>query len=167
MTTVTLKGNPVQLEGSAPHAGDKAPDFLLVDQHLANHNLSEFNGEKILISIVPSLDTPTCALSTQKFNQAISSRKDVQVLVVSADLPFAQKRMCDTDHIENILTLSMMRSKDFAKDYGVLITSGPLAGLATRAIFVLDDTGTIIYRELVEEISKEPDYDKALEALFS
>ncbi len=167
MATVNFKGAPINLTGSTPSVGSKAPAFSLVDHELKDRTLSEFLGKKVLISVVPSLDTPVCSLSTKKFNESLSTHKEVVALIVSADLPFAQKRLCGAENLTHIITLSMMRSKDFAKNYGVLIENGPLAGLAARAIFVLDTQGNITYSELVKEVTQEPNYDKALEALFS
>jgi thioredoxin-dependent peroxiredoxin len=166
MADVTLKGNPVRTHGNLPSVGSKAPDFRLVDKDLHDRTLKDYAGKRKLISIVPSLDTPTCSLSTKKFNEKIASHPEVAVLVVSADLPFAQKRMCGAEHVENVITLSMMRSKDFGKDYGVLIETGPLTGICTRAVIVLDEQDRVVYTQLVPEITQEPDYEKALKALL-
>jgi thiol peroxidase len=166
MANVTLKGNPIQTNGSLPSLNQKAPDFTLVDNDLKDHSLGDYKGKKKLLSIVPSLDTPTCSLSAKKFNDAAKDHPDIVILVISADLPFAQKRICGLENLKNVLTLSMMRSKDFAEDYGVLITTGPLAGIAARAVVVLDAQDKVIYTELVPEITQEPNYDKALEALL-
>ncbi len=165
MAQVTLKGSQIHTNGNLPKQGEKAPDFVLVDAELKNHSLEDYRGKRKILSIVPSLDTAVCALSAKKFNEKIKERPDVVVIVVSADLPFAQKRMCSHDHLENISTLSMMRSRKFAKDYGVLIEDGPLAGICARAVLVLDEQDRVVYTELVPEITEEPNYDKALEAL--
>ncbi len=166
MTKVTLKGKPVQVSGNLPSQGAKAPDFQLADGDLRDRSLKDYTGKRKMIYIVPSLDTPTCSLSTKKFNEQIKSHPEVTVLVVSADLPFAQKRMCSAENVQNIIPLSMMRSKDFAKAYGVLIEDGPLAGICARAVVVLDDNDQVVYTELVSEITQEPNYDKALQALL-
>ena len=166
MTNVTLKGNPVRISGALPKVGSQAPDFKLTSGDLKDHSLGEFKGKRVLISIVPSLDTPTCSLSAKKFNEAAKKHPEAVILTVSCDLPFAQKRFCSQENINNLLTLSLMRSKDFAKSYGVLIEEGPLAGICTRAALVLDEKGKVLYTELVPEITQEPNYDKALEILL-
>jgi thiol peroxidase len=127
--------------------------------------LGDFAGKKKLISIVPSLDTPTCATSTKVFNQRLGNRDDVVVLVVSADLPFAQGRFCQAEGTADVKTLSMMRSRNFAKDYGVLIVDSPLAGITARAAMVLDENNKVLHAQLVGEIGDEPDYDAAIAAL--
>lgn len=166
MANVTLKGNPIRTSGELPAVGSSAPDFVLVDSGLADRSLKDYKGKRKLISIVPSLDTATCSLSTKKFNEKIQAHPEVTVLVVSADLPFAQKRMCAAENVANVIPLSMMRTKDFAKTYGVLIENGPLAGICSRAVVVLDENDKVVYTELVAEITTEPDYDKALAALL-
>lgn len=159
---VTLKGSPVELEGTFPKVGQKAPDFTLVDADLHEKSLyTDFSGKKVLV-IVPSLDTPVCSISSKKFQEKLG-RTPVSLLLISADLPFAQKRSCGAD--SKATTLSLMRDKKFAKDYGVLIKSGPLSGICTRAVLVLSEDNTVLYEELVAEITQEPNYDKALAAL--
>ncbi|HXH02488.1 MAG TPA: thiol peroxidase [Candidatus Competibacteraceae bacterium] len=165
MATVTLRGNPVHTSGELPAVGRKAPDFHLVDGKLNDVYLSTYAGKKKLLNIVPSLDTPTCQLSTKKFNEFAKQHPDTVILVVSADLPFAQSRFCGNEGLANVIPLSMMRSRNFAKDYGVLITDGPLAGIAARAVVVLDEHDTVKYTQLVPEIAEEPDYQSALAAL--
>ncbi|NIR60906.1 MAG: thiol peroxidase [Gammaproteobacteria bacterium] len=165
MATITLKGNEIHTSGDLPAVGARAPDFNLVDGELKDRALADFKGKKKLLNIVPSLDTPVCATSTIKFNEHAGNRDDVVMLVVSADLPFAQQRFCGAEGIENVVPLSMMRSRNFAKDYGVLIDDGPLAGITARAIVVIDENDKVVYTELVPEIGQEPDYDKALAAL--
>ena len=165
MASVTLKGNPVTLNGELPEVGSQAPDFSLVGADLGDVSLARFRGKKKILSIVPSLDTPTCATSTRRFNQEAGKLPDTVVLVISADLPFASKRFCTTEGLDNVHTLSMMRAKHFAKDYGVLITDGPLAGITARAIVVLDEGDRVVYTQLVSEIGDEPDYQAALAAL--
>lgn len=164
---VKLKGNPIHTSGSLPAMGSKVPDFMLVNQDLKDCSLIDFKGKRKLISIVPSLDTSVCSTSAKKFNEAMKKHPEVVALVVSADLPFAQKRICSLEKLENIVTLSLMRSKDFANAYGVLLVDGPLAGLCARAVIVVDEQDRVVYEELVPEISQEPNYDKALTALLS
>ena len=139
MANITLKGNSTATCGDLPAVGSKAPNFNLVDVKLADVNLETYAGKKKLLNIVPSLDTPTCATSTRKFNETASQHPNTVVLVVSADLPFAQGRFCESSGLDNVVPLSMMRTNDFAKDYGVLIIDGPLAGLTCRAIVVIDN----------------------------
>lgn len=165
MATVTLHGDTINTSGELPAVGSDAPDFHLVDGKLNDVRLADYSGKKILLNIVPSLDTPTCATSTKKFNEKAAGRDDFVVLVVSADLPFAQGRFCSAEGIENVATLSMMRTRAFAKDYGVLITDGPLAGITARAIVIIGADGKVLYTQLVPEIGDEPDYDAALAAL--
>lgn len=164
MAQVTLKGAPTRLYGELPKLGIEGPDFELVDKDLKRKSLGDFKGKKKLLSIVPSLDTPTCALSAKKINEAALRLSNVVVLVISADLPFAQKRFCGTEGLEIITPLSLMNSKKFAEDYGVLITEGPLEGLCARALVILDEHDRVIYTELVPEITEEPNYEKALKA---
>jgi thiol peroxidase len=166
MANITLKGNPIHTNGSLPTVGSKAPDFQLVDGQLHDRSLKDYKGKRKLISIVPSLDTPTCSLSAKKFNEKIQSHPEVVVLVVSADLPFAQKRFCSMENLTNVIPLSMMRSKEFASSYGVLIENGPLAGICARAVVVLDENDSVVYAQLVPEIAEEPDYEKALKELL-
>ncbi len=165
MATVTLQGTELHTNGELPAVGDDAPDFRLTDGDLNDVSLADFAGKKRLLNIVPSLDTPTCAESARKFNQNFSNRSDAVCLVVSADLPFAQGRFCSIEGLKNVVPLSMMKSKKFAKDYGVLITDGPLEGLAARAVVVVDESGKVTYTQLVKEIADEPDYEAALAAL--
>lgn len=165
MATVTLQGGETNTNGDLPEVGTEAPSFSLTDGDLADKGLDDFAGKKRLLNIVPSLDTPTCAASARKFNEAIAERDDTVCLVVSADLPFAQGRFCTTEGLQNVVALSMMKNKRFAKDYGVLITDGPLAGLATRAIVIVDENNKVTYTQLVPEIVDEPNYDEALAAL--
>lgn len=164
MAKVTLKGNPVSISGELPAVGSLAPDFRLANGALANVTLASYAGKKKILNIVPSLDTPTCQISTRRFNEKAAGRGDLVVLVISADLPFAQGRFCSSEGIENVIPLSMMRSKNFAKDYGVLITDGPLEGVAARAVLTLDTDNKVLHGQLVGEIADEPDYDAALAA---
>lgn len=165
MATVTLQGNPIHTNGDLPAVGSQAPDFRLVNKDLADMGLKDFAGKKKLLNIVPSLDTPVCATSTKKFSDYAKGRSDLAVLIISADLPFAAGRFCTAEGIDNVVTLSMMRSRNFAKDYGVLITDGPLAGITARAVVVLDADDKVVYTQLVPEIVQEPDYEKAIAAL--
>jgi thiol peroxidase len=165
MATVTLQGNTFNTNGDLPAVGSAAPDFNLVTKDLADVSLKDYAGKKKLISIVPSLDTGVCATSTKVFNERLGGRSDVVVLVVSADLPFAQGRFCGAEGIDNVVTLSMMRSRNFAKDYGILMVDGPLAGITGRAVVVLDAGDKVVYTQLVPEITTEPDYDAAIKAL--
>lgn len=165
MAKTALKGQPVTTSGDLPKVGTRAPDFKLVDAGLKDVSLKDFAGKKKLLNIIPSLDTPVCALSTRKFNDEAKGRTDLAVLVISADLPFAQGRFCSAEQTQNVVTLSMMRDKDFARQYGVLITDGPLAGVTARAVIVLDENDQVRYTELVPEISHEPDYARALAAV--
>ncbi|MBI4455827.1 MAG: thiol peroxidase [Acidobacteria bacterium] len=165
MATVTLKGNPIHTNGELPKVDNQAPDFRLVDGKLNDVNLNTFKGKKKILNIVPSLDTPTCATSARKFNERAAQLNNAVVLVVSADLPFAQGRFCSIEGLKNVIPLSMMRSRDFAKDYGVLIEDGPLAGIAARAVVVLNESDKVIHAQLVKEIADEPDYDAALAAI--
>ncbi|HKJ21926.1 MAG TPA: thiol peroxidase [Gammaproteobacteria bacterium] len=165
MATITLKGNEIHTNGELPAVGSKAPELHLVDKDLNDVSLADFKGKKKLLNIVPSLDTPVCATSTKKFNEYAHGRDDVIMLVVSADLPFAQGRFCASEDTTNVVPLSTMRSDKFSRDYGVLITDGPLAGITARAVVVLDEQDKVIYTELVPEIAQEPNYEKALAVL--
>jgi len=165
MATITLQGNEIHTNGELPALGAAAPGFTLVDTDLNNKGLADYAGKKKLLNIVPSLDTPVCATSTKKFNDHAKGRANVVVLIISADLPFAQGRFCTGEKLDNVVPLSMMRSRSFAKDYGVLITDGPLTGITARAVVVIDENDKVTYTELVPEIAQEPDYDAALAAL--
>jgi thiol peroxidase len=165
MATITLRGKDIHTSGDVPRVGSKAPDFTLTDTDLRDVGLSEWTGRKKLLSIFPSIDTPVCALSTKKFNEYAREHADTVMLMISGDLPFAHKRFCLGERLGNVVPLSAMRNHDFAEDYGVLITDGPLAGLTARAIVVLDENDTVVHSELVPEIGQEPDYAAALKAL--
>jgi thiol peroxidase len=165
MSQVTLGGNPVEVAGSFPVAGSKAADFILVGKDLKDIALGDFAGKRKVLNIVPSLDTPVCATSTRQFNESASNLSNTVVLVVSADLPFAMNRFCTTEGLNNVITLSTMRGRDFLRQYGVEIISGPLAGVSARAVIVLDQNNTVLHSELVSEIKNEPNYDAALKAL--
>lgn len=165
MAKITLHSNEINTNGDLPAVNSPAPDFKLVDSDLVDRSLADYKGKKKLLNIVPSLDTGVCATSTKKFNDLAKGRDDVVMLVISADLPFAMGRFCTGEGIDKVIPLSMMRNRTFAKDYGVLITDGPLAGITARAVVVLDGDDNVIYTELVPEIAQEPNYDKALAAL--
>ena len=165
MTKITLKGNEIHTNGDIPKVGDEAPDFVLVNEDLNNITLEDYKNKNKILSIVPSLDTPVCQISTKVFNEKASSIKDTIILTISADLPFAMTRFCSSEKLNNIKSLSMMRSRNFAKDYGVLIVDGPLAGITARAVVVIDKNNIVIHSELVKEIADEPDYDGALNCL--
>jgi thiol peroxidase len=165
MATITLKGNPIHTSGSLPAVGSLARDFVLVDAGLNDVTLATYAGKKKLLNIVPSLDTPVCAVSTRRFNAAAKDHPQAVFLMVSADLPFAMSRFCSAEGTNNVITLSLMRGRDFARDYGVLIEDGPLAGITARAVVVLDAADKVVYTQLVPEIAEEPDYDLALAAL--
>jgi thiol peroxidase len=165
MATVTLKGNPIDVAGSFPQKGQKAPAFKLVAKDLKDVSLADYAGKRKVLNIVPSLDTAVCATSTRKFNEKAGSLANAVVLVISADLPFAAGRFCSTEGLENVVTLSTLRGREFMKAYGVEITSGPLAGVTARGVVVLDESDTVLHAELVPEIAQEPDYDAALPAL--
>lgn len=162
---VTLGGNPVRIEGVFPKIGDKAPAFSLVNKDLGDMTLANFSGMKKVLNIVPSLDTPVCALSTRKFNQQSSNMKNTAVLIIAADLPFAMKRFCETEGLDKVIVLSTMRGSEFMRNYGVAIADGPLAGITARAVIVIDEHDQVIHAELVPEIKNEPNYDAALAAL--
>ena len=165
MAQTALQGNPVQLSGDLPAVGSAAPDFSLTAGDLSDVSLASYAGKKKLLNIVPSLDTGVCAASTKKFNETMAGRDNAVALVISADLPFASGRFCSAEGITNVINLSMMRSRNFAKDYGVLIVDGPLAGITARAVVVLDANNRVLYTQLVPEITQEPDYDAAMAAL--
>lgn len=165
VASVKLEGNPVSTRGDLPAVGSRAPDFRLVDATLADRSLGDFAGKKKLLNVVPSLDTPVCATSTIKFNNAAKDDPNLAVLIVSADLPFAASRFCTGEKLENVVALSMMRDKSFGEAYGTLITDGPLAGINARAVVVLDEDNTVLHTQMVDEITDEPDYDAALAAL--
>ena len=165
MSSVTLKGNPVRVGGQLPVVGSQAPAFSLVGTDLADRSLADFAGKRKLLNIFPSVDTGVCAASVRHFNQDAAKLANTVVLCISADLPFAQARFCGAEGLENVFTLSTMRGADFMKAYGVAIGNGPLAGVAARAVVVLDEKNRVLHSELVPEIKNEPDYDAALKAL--
>lgn len=163
MASITLKGNAVQTSGELPQKGTAAPAFQLVKSDMSEVKLGDISGKKVL-NIFPSIDTPVCATSVRTFNQRASGKTGVTVLNISADLPFAHRRFCAAEGLQNVETLSAFRST-FARDYGVQMTTGPLNGLCARAVVVLDENNHVIHSELVPEIAKEPDYAAALAVL--
>jgi thiol peroxidase len=165
MAQITLGGNPVHTSGSLPEIGSKAPEFELVKIDLSTTTLADFAGTKVVLNIFPSIDTPTCATSVRTFNAKASALENTKVLCVSRDLPFAQKRFCGVEGLENVINLSDFKSGAFGKNYGLEITDSVLAGLHARAVIVIDENGTVKHAELVTEIANEPNYDAALEAL--
>ena len=164
-TTITLRGTPVRVDGDFPGVGAKAPAMTMTSGTLADVGLKDFAGKRKVLNIVPSLDTPVCATSTRKFNEEAGKLANTVVLVVSADLPFAAKRFCETEGLQNVQTLSTFRNPQFGEAYGVGITSGPLAGVTARAVVVVDANDKVVYSQLVPEIKEEPDYAAALAAL--
>lgn len=165
MTTITLRGNEIHTSGELPAIGGKAPDFQLTNKDMQDVSLAEFNGKKKLLSIFPSIDTPVCAMSTKKFNDYAREHDDTVMLMISADLPFAQTRFCGEEGLENVHVLSTMRAPDFHQSYGIEMVDGPLRGLTARAVIVIDENNTILHAEMVPEIGQEPDYEAALKAL--
>jgi thiol peroxidase len=165
MSTVTFQGNPVQVEGTFPETGASAPDFRLVNKDLGDTSLGDFAGKRKVLNIFPSIDTPVCAASVRHFNEGASGLDNTVVLCISADLPFAQARFCGAAGLDNVVMLSTMRGREFLADYGVALADGPLAGVAARAVVVLDADNKVIHTQLVEEIGEEPDYDAAINAL--
>ncbi|NPA73720.1 MAG: thiol peroxidase [Epsilonproteobacteria bacterium] len=164
MAKTKLKGNDVNLAGNDVKVGDKAPEVTVVGKDLSEIKVGGAKDKVQLIVAVPSLDTAVCAAETRKFNEEATSIDGVEVTVVSMDLPFAMGRFCTTEGIENLNVGSDFRDKEFAKSYGVLIADGPLAGLSARAIFVVNNQGEITYKQIVPEITEEPNYKEAIEA---
>ncbi|MDZ4252317.1 MAG: thiol peroxidase [Sulfuritalea sp.] len=164
-TTITLRGTPVQVEGDLPAAGAKAPDFNLTSATLADVSLKDFAGKRKVLNIFPSIDTPTCATSTRKFNEAASELANTVVLCVSGDLPFAAKRFCELEGLKNVAHLSTFRHPEFLKQWGVGFAEGPMVGLTVRAVVVLDENDKVIHAQMVPEIAQEPNYADALKAL--
>ena len=164
--TTTFKGTPIRLEGHFPQAGETAPDFFLTKNDLSDFTLKDGEGEYLILNIFPSLDTGVCATTVRRFNQMAASLPGAMVLCISKDLPFAQNRFCAAEGIDHTILLSDFRyTSRFGKDYGVLITSGPMRGLLARAVVIIDPKGKVIYSELVSEITQEPNYEAALKAV--
>lgn len=165
MATTKLAGNPVQLAGEFPGKGSAVKNFIAVKQDLSEFSLDEFQGKRKILNVFPSIDTDVCATSVRTFNKKASSLENTRVICLSIDLPFAHKRFCGAEGIDNVVTGSLFRNPDFLKDYGLLIEDGPLKGLAARAVIVLDKNNTVLHAEMVDDITHEPDYDAALAAL--
>ena len=165
MATTKLKGNEVQLAGNELNVGDKAPIVNVVGQDLAEIQVGGEKGCAQVVVVVPSLDTPVCAAETRKFNEKAAAMENTEIVVVSMDLPFAMGRFCTTEGIENLKVGSDFRNKDLANAYGVLIADGPLKGITCRAIFVINASGNIVYKDICEEITEEPNYDGAMAAI--
>ena len=165
MAQITLKGNPINTVGELPKLGTQAPDFKLVKDDLSEKTFADYKGQKVVLNIFPSLDTGTCAASVRRFNAEASKLENTKVLCISKDLPFAQARFCGAEGLENVENLSDFRYNTFGKDYGLEIADGPLAGLESRAVVIVDENGKVVYTEQVGEIVDEPNYDKALAAL--
>jgi len=164
MAAITLKGNPINTSGNLPAVGADAPDFCLTKSDLSDVSLADFAGKTKILNIVPSLDTPVCQTSTRTFNEKAAALENTVVLTVARDLPFAMKRFCEAEGIQDVVPLAEMRNREFGSAYGMEIVDGPLAGVLGRAIVVIDGGGTVVHAELVPEIAQEPDYDAALAA---
>jgi len=165
MAQIKLQGNPINTSGNLPKIGSLAKDFVLTANDLSDHRLSDYKGKKIIINIYPSIDTGVCAASVRRFNQEAASLSDTVVLGISRDLPFALGRFCGAEGIDKVYTLSEMRNREFGKEYGLEIVDGPMAGLLARAVIVIDKDGKVVYTELVDDITHEPNYEAALKAL--
>ncbi|XLS30616.1 thiol peroxidase [Flavobacteriaceae bacterium M23B6Z8] len=166
MASITLGGNQIHTSGNLPENGSKAKGFTLINKDLAEVSLNDFSGSKVILNVFPSIDTGTCAMSVRAFNTEAAELDNTKVLCISKDLPFAQNRFCGAEGLENVITLSDFRTGAFGKDYGLEITDGPLKGLHSRAVIVIDENGQVIYTEQVGEIADEPNYKAALEALY-
>ncbi len=165
MAQITLKGNPIHTSGDLPKVGSHAPALTLVRTDLSEISGKDLAGQRVVLNIFPSLDTPTCAASVRKFNARATEKPNTTVLCVSADLPFAQKRFCGAEGLDNVVPASTFRNTDFGQAYGVTLVDGPLKGLLARAVVVVDGAGTVVHTELVPEIAQEPDYNAALAVL--
>lgn len=165
MAQITLKGNPVNTIGNLPEIGSKAPDFNLVKNDLSMGGLNDYNGKKVILNIFPSLDTGTCAASVRRFNEEASKLNNTVVLCISKDLPFAQARFCGAEGLEDVINFSDFRTGEFGKNYGVEIIDGPLAGLESRAVVIVNEEGNVTYTQQVAEITEEPNYESVLAAL--
>lgn len=165
MATITFKGDKVNTSGELPQKGAAAPDFTLVKSDLSEVSLSDYIGKNVILNIFPSLDTGVCAASVRRFNKEATSLDNTVVFGISADLPFAAQKFCSAEGIENVISLSTFRDQDFGKNYGLLMTDGPLKGLLARSVVVVDKEGKVIYTELVPEIAQEPDYNSAINSI--
>ena len=162
MATITLKGNPIHTVGQLPKVGTQAPEFTGVKADLSESHLGDYKGKKVILNIFPSLDTPTCSLTVKKFNAQAMQTKNTVILCVSCDLPFAQKRFCGADNLNDVITLSMFRHPEFGQAYGVTIMDGPLKTLFSRAVVLIDESGKVIYTQQIPEIADEPNYQAVL-----
>jgi thiol peroxidase len=165
MAQVKFKGNPVTTAGSLPAVGQAAPNFTLTKTDLSDVSLKDFAGKKLVLNIFPSIDTPVCAASTRKFNEELNKLENTAVVCASRDLPFALNRFCGAEGLKNVIPASELRNTSFSDAYGVKVTAGPLAGLFSRAVVVVDEKGKVVYTEQVAEITQEPNYQAAIDAL--
>ncbi len=165
MAKVTLQGNPINTSGTLPKVNEKAPDFQLIKNDLSVATLADYKGKRLVLNIFPSIDTGTCAQSVRQFNTELNTHKNVTVLCISRDLPFAQARFCGAEGLNNVETLSDFNNNNFGKTYGLDFIDGPLNGLHSRAVIVIDENGKIIHTEQVAEISNEPNYEAVFESL--
>lgn len=165
MANITLKGNPIHTVGNLPQVGSQAPDFKLTKTDLSDATLADFKGKRIVLNIFPSLDTAVCATSVRKFNAEAEKLDNTVVLCASLDLPFAHNRFCSTEGLDNVVSLSELHDRSFGESYGVRIVDGPMAGLFSRAVVIIDENGKVIYTEQAPEIVEEPNYEAALNAL--
>jgi thiol peroxidase len=159
MATVTFKGSEVKTNGSLPAVGTTAPDFKLVGAGLNEISIADFKGKRVVLNIFPSIDTGVCAASVRNFNKLAAATDNVVVICVSKDLPFAASRFCGAEGLDKVITASDFRYNNFATDYGVLMTDGPLAGLMARSVVAFDENGKVVYNQLVPEITEEPNYE--------
>jgi thiol peroxidase len=166
MASITLGGNPIHTNGELPAVGTKAADFNLIKTDLGTATLADFTGSRVVLNIFPSIDTGTCAASVRKFNEKASTVSNTKVLCISRDLPFAQKRFCGAEGLENVINLSDFKDGSFGEAYGLTIADGPFANLHARVVMVLDEQNTILYSQQVPEIGQEPNYQAALNALI-
>ena len=165
MADITLHDDPIKTIGTLPETSSKAPDFQLTKADLSDASLKDFTGKRLVLNIFPSIDTGVCATAVRRFNAEAEKLKNTAVLCISADLPFAQARFCGAEGLDRVINLSAMRDRKFGEDYGVTIIDGPLAGLFSRAVVILDENGTVLYTEQVPEITQEPNYEAALQVL--
>ena len=165
MATITLKGNTVNTIGELPEKGSTAPKFSAVKSDLSDFSLDDLKGKKVILNIFPSIDTGVCAASTRRFNEAASGLENTEVVCISADLPFALGRFCGAEGLDDVTAVSAFRNPEFGAEYGVTFVDGPLTGLLSRAVIVIDEDGKVTYTQQVPEITEEPDYDAALAAL--
>lgn len=166
MSQITFKGKPVTTYGHLPETGERAPHFELIKSDLSTATLQDFKGKRVIMNIFPSIDTSVCATSVRNFNEKASGLKNTAILCISRDLPFAQKRFVDDENLENVVNLSDFKERNFGKDYGLEMIDGPLEGLLSRVVIVLDENGNIIHSQQVKDIAEEPDYLEALKTLL-